>query len=188
MPCRERFLSTIEAIPPLPRTPGARVVDARAFGSALASAPLSNVVEVRKTIADPATRSRFRSPVLVILQFFPRFTTVNPGLSALPLIAVLTITALKDGYEDLKRHQSDRAINGIQVRRALEAARGLEEAGQLTSASKTGPHPPRHFPQSKRHSKQRSFIRSPRLPLSHLSSPNARARGRRSGRGASSEP
>lgn len=53
--------------------------------------------------------------VLVILQFFPRFTTVSPGLSALPLIVVLFITALKDGYEDLKRHQSDRAINGIKV-------------------------------------------------------------------------
>ncbi|GAA5931924.1 uncharacterized protein JCM15063_001604 [Sporobolomyces koalae] len=53
--------------------------------------------------------------VLVILQFFPRFTTVSPGLSALPLLAVLFITALKDGYEDLKRHQSDRAINNIKV-------------------------------------------------------------------------
>ncbi|GAA6027010.1 hypothetical protein JCM8097_006037 [Rhodosporidiobolus ruineniae] len=53
--------------------------------------------------------------VTVILQFFPRFTTVNPGLSALPLIVVLFITAVKDGYEDLKRHQSDRAINGIKV-------------------------------------------------------------------------
>ncbi|GAA5950524.1 hypothetical protein JCM21900_001216 [Sporobolomyces salmonicolor] len=53
--------------------------------------------------------------VLVILQFFPRFTTVSPGLSALPLIVVIFITAVKDGYEDLKRHQSDRAINNIQV-------------------------------------------------------------------------
>ncbi|SCZ97715.1 BZ3500_MvSof-1268-A1-R1_Chr4-3g07400 [Microbotryum saponariae] len=53
--------------------------------------------------------------ILVVLQFFPRFTTVNPGLSALPLLAVLTITALKDGYEDLKRHQSDRSINNIKV-------------------------------------------------------------------------
>ncbi|BGP13940.1 hypothetical protein JCM10213_005524 [Rhodosporidiobolus nylandii] len=53
--------------------------------------------------------------VLVILQFFPRFTTVSPGLSALPLIVVLFITAVKDGYEDLKRHQSDRAINNIKV-------------------------------------------------------------------------
>jgi len=57
--------------------------------------------------------------VLVILQFFPRFTTVSPGLSALPLIVVLAITAIKDGYEDIKRHQSDRAINGIHVGRFL---------------------------------------------------------------------
>jgi phospholipid-translocating ATPase len=62
------------------------------------------------------TRSPLLRIALVILQFFPRFTTVNPGLSALPLIIVLFITALKDGYEDLKRHQSDRAINGIKVR------------------------------------------------------------------------
>ncbi len=53
--------------------------------------------------------------MLVILQFFPRFTTVSPGLSALPLIVVLAITAIKDGYEDIKRHQSDRAINGIKA-------------------------------------------------------------------------
>lgn len=56
-----------------------------------------------------------RATVLVILQFFPRFTTVSPGLSALPLIVVIFITACKDGYEDLKRHQSDRAINNIKV-------------------------------------------------------------------------
>lgn len=52
-------------------------------------------------------------PVLVILQFFPRFSNVSPALSALPLIVVLAITALKDGYEDLKRHQSDRFINNL---------------------------------------------------------------------------
>lgn len=49
------------------------------------------------------------------MQFFPRFTTVSPGLAALPLLFVLFVTALKDGYEDLKRHQSDRAINNIKV-------------------------------------------------------------------------
>lgn len=55
------------------------------------------------------------SLVLVILQFFPRFSTVSPALAALPLLVVLAVSALKDGYEDLKRHQSDRAINGIKV-------------------------------------------------------------------------
>jgi phospholipid-translocating ATPase len=48
---------------------------------------------------------------IAILQFFPRFSTISPGLVLLPLIAVLLISAIKDGYEDIKRHQSDRAVN-----------------------------------------------------------------------------
>ncbi|KAI0823535.1 phospholipid-translocating P-type ATPase [Trametes gibbosa] len=53
---------------------------------------------------------------IAILQFFSIFSTVSPGLVILPLIIVLAITALKDGYEDVKRHQSDRTINYSQVR------------------------------------------------------------------------
>jgi len=34
----------------------------------------------------------------------------------LPLLVVLAITALKDGYEDVKRHQSDRFINRTKTR------------------------------------------------------------------------
>lgn len=48
---------------------------------------------------------------IAILQFFPKFATVSPGLVILPLLAVLAITALKDGYEDFKRHQADRKVN-----------------------------------------------------------------------------
>ncbi|KAI3620659.1 hypothetical protein CBS9595_002626 [Malassezia furfur] len=49
--------------------------------------------------------------VLVILQFFPEFTTISPGVAMLPLLIVLAITMIKDGYEDIKRHQSDRSVN-----------------------------------------------------------------------------
>ena len=49
--------------------------------------------------------------VLVILQFFPQFTTISPGVAMLPLLIVLAITMIKDGYEDIKRHQSDRNVN-----------------------------------------------------------------------------
>lgn len=48
---------------------------------------------------------------IAILQFFPKFSTISPGLVILPLLAVLAITALKDGYEDYKRHQSDHKVN-----------------------------------------------------------------------------
>lgn len=54
--------------------------------------------------------------LLVILQFFPEFSTINPVVSMLPLLAVLALSALKDGYEDIKRHQSDRALNRQKVR------------------------------------------------------------------------
>lgn len=54
--------------------------------------------------------------VLVILQFFPEFTTISPGLAMLPLLIVLFITMVKDGYEDVKRHQSDRAVNRQRTR------------------------------------------------------------------------
>ena len=53
--------------------------------------------------------------VIAILQFFSIFSTISPGLAILPLLIVLAITALKDGYEDIKRHQSDRAVNYSQV-------------------------------------------------------------------------
>lgn len=54
--------------------------------------------------------------LIVILQFFPQFTTINPGVSMLPLLAVLAITMAKDGYEDIKRHQSDRHINRLRIK------------------------------------------------------------------------
>lgn len=54
--------------------------------------------------------------VIAILQFFHQFSTISPGLVILPLIVVLGITAVKDGYEDIKRHQSDRRVNLSVVR------------------------------------------------------------------------
>ena len=48
---------------------------------------------------------------IAILQFFPKFATISPGLVILPLIVVIGITAIKDGYEDAKRHQSDHRVN-----------------------------------------------------------------------------
>ena len=53
---------------------------------------------------------------IAILQFFPKFSTISPGLVILPLLIVLGITAIKDGYEDINRHRSDRRVNHSQVR------------------------------------------------------------------------
>ncbi|KAJ6490741.1 hypothetical protein C8R47DRAFT_1123410 [Mycena vitilis] len=48
---------------------------------------------------------------IAILQFFPKFSTISPGLVIFPLLVVLAITGGKDAYEDTKRHQSDRRVN-----------------------------------------------------------------------------
>ncbi|KAG9318662.1 hypothetical protein JVU11DRAFT_755 [Chiua virens] len=53
---------------------------------------------------------------IAILQFFPEFSTISPGLVLIPIIVVLSITAIKDAYEDIKRHQSDRRVNHSAVR------------------------------------------------------------------------
>ncbi|KAJ7772973.1 phospholipid-translocating ATPase [Mycena maculata] len=53
---------------------------------------------------------------IAILQFFPKFSTISPGLVIFPLLVVLAITAGKDAYEDAKRHQSDRRVNHTPAR------------------------------------------------------------------------
>lgn len=53
---------------------------------------------------------------IAILQFFPEFSTISPGLVVIPILIVLSITAIKDGYEDIKRHQSDSHVNHSQAR------------------------------------------------------------------------
>lgn len=48
---------------------------------------------------------------LVILQCIPTFGVTSPVLSAMPLVAILIITGIKDAFEDWKRNQSDRRLN-----------------------------------------------------------------------------
>lgn len=55
---------------------------------------------------------------------------MSPGLVILPLILVLAITGCKDGYEDIKRHQSDRRANSTTIR--------ILEGGQFLNHNATG--------------------------------------------------
>ncbi|KAI0086431.1 phospholipid-translocating ATPase [Irpex rosettiformis] len=72
---------------------------------------------------------------IAILQFFSLFSTVSPGLVILPLLIVLAITAIKDGYEDIKRHQSDRQVNYSLVR--VIAGEGWSNPNPMEAKSKT---------------------------------------------------
>ncbi|KAL7747226.1 hypothetical protein RI367_007437 [Sorochytrium milnesiophthora] len=49
--------------------------------------------------------------MLIILQSFPMFKTLDPGLVALPVIIIVLTTAGKDGFEDYKRHVTDKQVN-----------------------------------------------------------------------------
>ncbi|ORZ15669.1 hypothetical protein BCR42DRAFT_415680 [Absidia repens] len=53
---------------------------------------------------------------LVILQCIPIFGVTEPAVSALPLIAILIITGIKDAFEDWKRNQSDQRVNHARTR------------------------------------------------------------------------
>ncbi|KAI8333988.1 hypothetical protein BC941DRAFT_400926 [Chlamydoabsidia padenii] len=53
--------------------------------------------------------------LLVVLQCIPLFGVTEPAVSAMPLLAILLITAIKDGVEDLKRNQSDQKVNGAKT-------------------------------------------------------------------------
>lgn len=48
---------------------------------------------------------------LLLLQFVPVISSLNPITTLLPLLSVLMITALKDGYDDIQRHISDNQVN-----------------------------------------------------------------------------
>eukprot|EP00117_Sycon_ciliatum_P045405 scpid71527/ scgid5345/ Probable phospholipid-transporting ATPase IM; ATPase class I type 8B member 4 len=49
--------------------------------------------------------------VLLILQLIPQISSLTPITTAVPLVFVLLITAVKDLYDDVKRHQSDNSVN-----------------------------------------------------------------------------
>ncbi|KAK7402478.1 phospholipid transporting ATPase [Neonectria punicea] len=54
---------------------------------------------------------------LVILVIFPIFGGVNPGLNAVPLIFIITVTAIKDAVEDYRRTILDIELNNAPVHR-----------------------------------------------------------------------
>ena len=49
--------------------------------------------------------------IMVIVQIFPVFGAPSPQTSALPLLFILTVTAIKDGIEDYRRALIDEEVN-----------------------------------------------------------------------------
>ncbi|XP_023421282.2 phospholipid-transporting ATPase FetA isoform X2 [Cavia porcellus] len=53
--------------------------------------------------------------VLVFLQMIPQISSLASYTTVIPLMVVLSITAVKDAIDDLKRHQSDHQVNNRSV-------------------------------------------------------------------------
>ncbi|PVU87927.1 hypothetical protein BB561_006121 [Smittium simulii] len=49
--------------------------------------------------------------LMAIVGSIPTFTSSPPGLSVIPIITIITLTAIKDAFEDWRRHVSDRIAN-----------------------------------------------------------------------------
>lgn len=54
---------------------------------------------------------------LVVLQVFPTFGATVPQIAMLPLVSILTITAIKDSIEDYRRQVLDNQVNNSAVTR-----------------------------------------------------------------------
>jgi len=48
---------------------------------------------------------------LLILQLIPEITSLTPVTTAVPLVGVLSLTAIKYAYDDVARHRTDRTVN-----------------------------------------------------------------------------
>lgn len=52
---------------------------------------------------------------ITLLNFMPRVEAFAKGLAAIPVLAVLAFTAIKDGFEDLKRFRADQRVNNTEA-------------------------------------------------------------------------
>ncbi|KIW20668.1 hypothetical protein PV08_01245 [Exophiala spinifera] len=57
---------------------------------------------------------------IIILSIFSIFGASNPGLGSVPLIFILVVTSIKDGYEDFRRTVLDNELNNSPVYRLVD--------------------------------------------------------------------
>lgn len=63
---------------------------------------------------------------LLVLQLIPAISSLTPITTAIPLIGVLMLTAIKDAYDNFQRHVSDRQVNN-RISKALRNGKLVNE-------------------------------------------------------------
>ncbi|KXS19904.1 phospholipid-translocating P-type ATPase [Gonapodya prolifera JEL478] len=81
-------------------------------GNAVHTAKYSIVTFLPKNLLEQFRGlANFYFLALIILQTTPEFAVVNPIITALPLLFIICVTAVKDGIEDYNRHIQDKRLN-----------------------------------------------------------------------------
>lgn len=76
--------------------------------TALTFLPLNLFEQLRKV-------SNFYFVLVMAIAFVPGASAISPASNTVPLVLVLAVAAIKDGYEDYKRHKADHAANNIEA-------------------------------------------------------------------------
>ncbi|XP_060771268.1 phospholipid-transporting ATPase VB [Neoarius graeffei] len=64
---------------------------------------------------------------LVALNFVPAVNAFQPQVALIPICVILALTAIKDAWEDIRRYQSDRQLNGMPCLVYSRSQRGFVE-------------------------------------------------------------
>lgn len=83
------------------------------FGNnAIKTAKYTMLTFVPKNLYEQFHRvANFYFLLVIILQFIPAISNVSPWIAMMPLTVIVVATAIKDAFEDWKRHKSDNKVN-----------------------------------------------------------------------------
>lgn len=66
---------------------------------------------------------------LAVLNFIPVVNAFQPEIALIPICVMLGLTALKDGWEDFRRYQSDKKLNNTPCLIYSRYGKSLQESG-----------------------------------------------------------
>eukprot|EP01133_Synstelium_polycarpum_P011475 gene11475-13378_t len=95
----------------------ARNSNCKFVGNKIQTTKYSIITFIPKNLYEQFRRvANFYFLVIAIIQLIPGISPVNPYTTWVPLLFVLSVTAIKEGVEDWKRRQSDNKINNLKAK------------------------------------------------------------------------
>lgn len=84
--------------------------------------------------------------VIAILQCIPQISPLTPSTAVIPIIFVISVSMIREGIEDLRRHEYDNLLNNepvtvFRMEKWIEATSGSLLVGELVMVKKNDPFP-----------------------------------------------